>query len=41
MQGNWDGYTEEDLVRPGHDVQKILIEHSVLSTSISNIVRSS
>ena len=40
MQGNWDGYTEEDLVRPGHDVQKILIEHSVLSTSISNIVRS-
>jgi len=27
-------------VRPGHDVQKILIEHSVLSTSISNIVRS-
>jgi hypothetical protein len=40
MQGNWDGYTEEDLMRPGHDVQKILIEHSVLSTSISNIVRS-
>jgi PKD domain len=39
MQGNWDGYTEEDLVRPGHDVQNILIEHSELSTSISNIVR--
>jgi hypothetical protein len=40
MQGNWDGYTDADLVRPGHDVQNILIEHSVLSTSISNIVRS-
>jgi hypothetical protein len=40
MQGNWDGYTQADLMRPGHDVQKILIEHSVLSTSISNIVRS-
>ena len=40
MQGNWDGYTQADLVRPGHDVQNILIEHSELSTSISNIVRS-
>ena len=40
MQGNWDGYTDADLVRPGHDVQNILIEHSELSTSISNIVRS-
>jgi hypothetical protein len=39
MQGNWDGYTDEDLMRPGHDVQNILIEHSELSTSISNIVR--
>jgi hypothetical protein len=39
MQGNWDGYTEDDLLRPGHDVQNILIEHSELSTSISNIVR--
>jgi hypothetical protein len=39
MQGAWDGYKDEDLVRPGHDVQNILIEHSVLSTSISNIVR--
>jgi hypothetical protein len=39
MQGNWDGYTEEDMVRPGHDVANILIEHSELSTSISNIVR--
>jgi hypothetical protein len=40
MQGNWDGYTDADLLRPGHDVQNILIEHSELSTSISNIVRS-
>jgi len=39
MQGNWDGYTDADMVRPGHDVQNILIEHSELSTSISNIVR--
>ncbi|MDE3163661.1 MAG: hypothetical protein KGL64_10420, partial [Acidobacteriota bacterium] len=39
MQGNWDGYSEEDMVRPGHDVQNILIENSELSTSISNIVR--
>jgi hypothetical protein len=27
------------LLRPGHDVQNITIEHSELSTSISNIVR--
>jgi hypothetical protein len=40
MEGNWDGYADEDMLRPGHDVQNILIEHSVLSTSISNIVRS-
>ena len=39
LQGNWDGYSDEDLARPGHDVQNIVIEHSVLSTSISNIVR--
>ncbi len=39
MEGNWDGYTDEDMLRPGHDVQNILIEHSELSTSISNIVR--
>jgi hypothetical protein len=39
MQGNWDGYNDKDLLRPGHDVQNILIEHSELSTSISNIVR--
>jgi len=40
MEGNWDGYSDADLVRPGNDVQNILIEHSELSTSISNIVRS-
>ena len=39
MQGNWDGYTDEELLRPGNDVQNILIENSVVSTSISNIVR--
>ncbi len=38
-QGNWDGYSDADMVRPGHDVQNILIENSVLSTSISNVVR--
>jgi hypothetical protein len=39
MQGNWDGYSDADMLRPGHDVQNILVEHSELSTSISNIVR--
>ena len=39
MQGNWDGYTEADMVRPGNDVGNILVEDSELSTSISNIVR--
>jgi hypothetical protein len=39
IQGNWDGYTDAEILRPGNDVQNILIEHSELSTSISNIVR--
>ncbi|MGA2277982.1 MAG: PA14 domain-containing protein, partial [Terracidiphilus sp.] len=39
MQGNWDGYKDEEILRPGHDVENILIEKSVLSTSISNVVR--
>jgi len=39
MQGNWDGYTDEDMLRPGQDVENITIENSELSTSISNIVR--
>jgi hypothetical protein len=40
MEGNWDGYKDADMLRPGHDVQNILIERSEMSTSISNIVRS-
>ncbi len=39
VQGNWDGYTDADMLRPGQDVDNILVEHSELSTSISNIVR--
>ena len=39
MEGNWDGYTDADMLRPGHDVQNITVENSQLSTSISNIVR--
>lgn len=39
MQGNWDGYTQDDMVRPGHDVDNIVVENTELSTSISNIVR--
>ncbi len=39
MEGNWDGYTQDDLLRPGHDVRNILVENTELSTSISNVVR--
>jgi hypothetical protein len=39
IQGNWDGYDENAMVAPGHDVANILVENSLLSTSISNIVR--
>jgi len=39
LMGNWDGYTDADMLRPGKDVHDILIENSELSTSISNIVR--
>jgi hypothetical protein len=39
MQGNWDGYTDEEMLRPGKDVDNVLVEHSELSTSISNVVR--
>jgi hypothetical protein len=39
MEGNWDGYTHDDLVRPGADVNDILVENSEFSTSISNVVR--
>jgi len=39
MMGNWDGYTDADMLRPGKDVRNIVVENSELSTSISNIVR--
>jgi PA14 domain len=39
LMGNWDGYTDADMLRPGMDVHDILVETSELSTSISNIVR--
>ena len=39
LMGNWDGYTDADMLRPGRDVHDITIESSELSTSISNIVR--
>ncbi len=39
VEGNWDGYTQADMVRPGGDVNGILVEDSEFSTSISNIVR--
>ncbi|MGD0155634.1 MAG: PA14 domain-containing protein [Terracidiphilus sp.] len=39
MEGNWDGYTQADLVRPGADVNDILVKNSEFSTSISNVVR--
>jgi hypothetical protein len=39
LMGNWDGYTDADMLRPGQDVHDVLIEQSVVSTSISNVVR--
>jgi len=39
VEGNWDGYSEDDILRPGADVKNILVENSELSTSISNVVR--
>ncbi len=39
IYGNWLGYSEQDLTTPGHDVNNIRVEDSVLSTSISNVVR--
>jgi hypothetical protein len=39
LYGNWDGYSQEALTAPGHEVANITIENSVLSTSISNVVR--
>lgn len=39
IEGNWDGYTDADMLRPGSDVGNIIVENSELSTSISNVVR--
>jgi hypothetical protein len=39
LMGNWDGYTDADMLRPGKSVHDITVEDSELSTSISNIVR--
>ncbi len=39
VYGNWDGYAPKLMRIPGHNVDNITIENSVLSTSISNIVR--
>ena len=39
LQGNWDGYSEAAMLTPGHDVSDITIQNSVVSTSISNIIR--
>ncbi len=39
LMGNWDGYTDADMLRPGRDVKNIVVERSQLSTSISNVVR--
>jgi len=39
LMGNWDGYSDADMLRPGKDVHDILIENSELSTSISNVIR--
>ena len=39
LYGNWLGYGPEEITTPGEDVENIRIENSVLSTSISNIVR--
>jgi hypothetical protein len=39
MEGNWDGYTQADMLRPGADIDNIVVENSEFSTSISNTVR--
>jgi PKD domain len=39
LQGNWLGYNEANWTTPGHDTGNITVENSVLSTSISNVVR--
>jgi len=39
LEGNWLGYSEANWAWPGEDAGNITVEDSVLSTSISNIVR--
>ena len=39
LYGNWLGYDAKALTTPGETVDNILVENSVLSTSISNVVR--
>ena len=39
LQSGWNGYSVEALADPGHPVTNILVENTVVSTSISNIVR--
>jgi hypothetical protein len=39
LQGNWQGYSPEEMQVPGNDVTNISIEDSVVSTSISNTMR--
>jgi hypothetical protein len=39
LEGNWDGYSEQAMLTPGHDVHNITIEDSIASTSISNTIR--
>ncbi|HTX42127.1 MAG TPA: hypothetical protein VMD25_09900 [Acidobacteriaceae bacterium] len=40
IMGNWNGYTRDAMIEPGPSVANLTIEDSVLSTSISNTVRS-
>ena len=39
LYGNWLGYDAKALTTPGETVDNVLVENSVLSTSISNVVR--
>jgi hypothetical protein len=39
LEGNWDGYSQQAMLTPGHDVHNITIEDSIASTSISNTIR--
>ncbi len=39
LQGNWEGYSEEAIRTPGHDVNNVTVEDTVVSTSVSNIMR--